>query len=63
MNGLSYRAVLAALPAMRSEMQPTLRPPHGLAHGLREGLKYAFGFSPIRDVLCLLGLVSLTGTS
>jgi MFS family permease len=34
-----------------------------LWQGLREGFRYAFGFAPIRALLMLLGLASLTGMS
>jgi MFS family permease len=60
-NGLSYLAVLAALLAMR--VPPRRRAPHhvGLLRGLHEGARYAFGFAPVRSILILLALVSLTG--
>jgi MFS family permease len=61
-NGLSYLAVLAALLAMRVQPRP-LPARRRLAEGLREGLAYVFRFPPIRDVLLLLALVSLAGTS
>jgi MFS family permease len=63
LNGLSYLAVLASLLAMR--LRPRPQSPHlgRLAHGLREGYAYAFGFAPIRDLLLLLTVVSLAGTS
>jgi MFS family permease len=62
-NGVSYVAVLVALLAMR--LPPRERPhQHApLWQGLREGFHYAFGFAPIRALLLLLGLASLTGMS
>lgn len=59
-NGISYSAVLAALLAMRIPPRP-----HGRAHGavlahMREGFAYAFGFRPIRSILLLVAIVSLT---
>jgi MFS family permease len=62
-NGLSYLAVIAALLAM--SVPPRERPVHHapIVEGLREGFRYAFGFPPIRAILLLLGLVSLTGMS
>ncbi len=62
-NGVSYVAVLVALLAMRL---PKRERPHRhapLLQGLREGFRYAFGFAPIRALLMLLGLASLTGMS
>ena len=61
-NSASYLAVLVALIAMRIEP----RPPHPakrrhVFHELREGFVYAVGFGPIRSILMLVALVSLTG--
>jgi MFS family permease len=62
-NAISYLAVLVALLAMR--IPPRVRRParQPILHGLREGVRYAFGFAPIRAILLLLALVSLTGLS
>jgi MFS family permease len=62
-NGLSYIAVITSLLLMR--LKPIARADHHTAilENLREGLRYAFGFSPIRSLLLLLALVSLTGAS
>ena len=61
LNGLSYLAVIAALIAMKTRPRP-VKPRHTKAlDELRQGFAYAFGFAPIRDILLLLGLVSLTG--
>lgn len=62
-NAVSYVAVIAALLAM--QVKPSGRriaTGHILAN-LREGIHYAFGFAPIRNVLLLLTLVSLSGAS
>jgi MFS family permease len=60
-NGLSYLAVIAALLAMRVEPRPPiLRHPH-FWQGLRDGLVYAGGFVPIRALLLLSALVSVSG--
>ncbi len=62
-NGFSYLAVLAALALMRREARPA-RPPHApLLRGLHEGFRYVWGFPPIRALLMLLALMSMTGTS
>jgi MFS family permease len=62
LNSASYLAVLLALVAMR--LGPS---PHGsgerrnVLHELAEGFRYAFGFAPIRSILLLVALISLTG--
>jgi MFS family permease len=64
LNSVSYLAVLVALAAMR--LVPS---PHRWKHRrrvfyeLREGFIYAFGFGPIRSILLLISLLSLTGMS
>ncbi|RII26690.1 MAG: MFS transporter [Geobacter sp.] len=62
LNSVSYLAVLVALVAMRIEPRPpdpTKR--RHVFHELREGFAYAVGFGPIRSILMLVALVSLTG--
>jgi MFS family permease len=62
LNGLSYGAVLAALLAMRLPPRPPPRGPRAPAwHNLGEGVAYVTRFGPIRSILLLLSLVSLTG--
>jgi MFS family permease len=63
LNGLSYLAVLLALWAMRLDRPPRPRAAEPLWHGLREGFRYVIGFSPVRTLLLLLGLASMTGMS
>jgi MFS family permease len=59
-DAVSYLAVIAALLAM--DVAPRRRETHPpVWRGLREGFACAFGFSPIRALLLLLGLVSLAG--
>jgi MFS family permease len=61
LNGISFLTVIAALLAMRitpRQMQPTTK--HVLQN-LAEGFRYAYTFAPIRSLLLLLTLVSLTG--
>ena len=61
LNGLSYLAVLAALWAMRlpSCLNTALRTPM-LAEAYA-GVRYAWGFTPIRAILILVGAVSFLG--
>lgn len=61
-NSASYLAVLLALAAMR--LPPTHPHPaqrRHIFHELREGFVYVFSFGPIRSILLLVALVSLTG--
>jgi MFS family permease len=61
-NSASYLAVLLALAAMRlapATQHPALR--RHIFQELREGFIYAFSFGPIRSILLLVALVSLTG--
>ncbi len=60
-NGVSYIAVIAALLAMRIVPRQQAKGQAGLVRNLKEGFSYTFGFSPIRDILLLLSLVSLLG--
>jgi MFS family permease len=62
-NGLSYIAVIAGLLMMR--VPPSVRAGQNktVLHHLKEGFVYAFGFRPIRSLLLLVALVSLTGAS
>ncbi|MCX7590438.1 MAG: MFS transporter [Kiritimatiellae bacterium] len=63
LNALSFLAVLIALFALRIK-HPGRREVAGhMLRNLAEGIRYAMGFTPIRDVLVLLALVSLTGAS
>jgi MFS family permease len=59
-NGVSYLAVIAALMAMRVAPRISQARHKHLFDGLREGFAYAFGFAPIRNLLFLVALVSLT---
>jgi len=61
LNAISYIAVIVSLLAMKiSEKKIKSSYPHVL-HGLKEGFVYAFSFAPIKYILILLSLVSLTG--
>jgi MFS family permease len=61
LDGASYIAVIAALLAMRMPAF-TPKPRHtSVLSELREGLSYAWHFKPIRSMLVLMALISLTG--
>jgi MFS family permease len=61
LNALSYIAVIASLLAMRIAPKELRIFSNHVLHDLKEGIVYAFNFSPIRDILLLLALVSLLG--
>ncbi len=63
LNAASFGAVILALVGMALAPRPSRRADGSVLHGLREGFGYAFGSRPIRLVLGLLSLVSLTGMS
>ena len=60
-NAISYIAVIAALILMRISPNPNNQNNEKVLEGLKEGIKYAYNFKPIRVLLLLIGLVSLTG--
>ena len=59
-NGVSYLAVLAGLLLMRLSSRAREAPASGL-ESLREGFRFVARTAPVRALLLLLGLVSLTG--
>uniref|UniRef100_UPI0010A7F95C MFS transporter n=1 Tax=Geomonas edaphica TaxID=2570226 RepID=UPI0010A7F95C len=62
LNSASYLGVLLALFAMRIEpREGDGKPRRHVLHELKEGFLYAFGFAPIRSILLLIALMSLTG--
>jgi len=64
LNSASYLAVLLALVAMKLGPSPHLgRQKRHVLHELKEGVTYVFGFAPIRSILLLVSLISLTGMS
>jgi len=60
-NAISYIAVIAALLLMRISPHINNQRKEKVLEGLKEGIKYAYNFKPIRALLLLIGLVSLTG--
>jgi MFS family permease len=63
LNGLSYLAVIAGLLMMHVRPHARVGRHTAVMENLREGYRYAFGFPPIRSLLLLITLVSLTGAS
>jgi MFS family permease len=61
LNGFSFLAVIVALLAMKIKSKKTEAQRTQVWHSLKEGFTYAFGFTPIRSILFLLGLISLMG--
>jgi MFS family permease len=59
-NALSFLAVIVSLARMTLTRAAPERRPQNAWQGVREGFRYAFGFPPIRSVLLLLMVVSLT---
>ena len=60
-NGLSYVAVIIALLAMVIPAQKREARETRVLAELMEGARYVFGFAPMRSILLLVSLVSLTG--
>ena len=60
-NAVSYVAVLTALLMMKISPQESNSKNEKMLEGLKEGVKYAYKFKPIRVLLLLIALVSLTG--
>ena len=62
-NGVSYIAVIAGLLAMRLVTKPKIRHTESPTRSLLEGIHQARKTAPIRALLLLLGLISLTSMS
>jgi len=60
-NAISYLTVIVALLMMNITTQANNQKKEKVLEGLKEGIKYAYNFKPIRVLLLLIGLVSLTG--
>ena len=61
LNSASYLAVLVALVAMRLDPISHHHKQRHVLHELWEGFTYAYGFGPIRSILLLVALISVTG--
>ena len=59
-DGLSYIAVIIALLAMKLKLRKVTTQTDGTLQRLREGFTYAFSSPPIRAILLLIALFSLT---
>ena len=62
-NAISYIFVIGSLLSMKINLVVVRKKSSEIFNELREGLSYTFGFSPIRHLLILLGIVSLMGMS
>ena len=62
-NGATYVAAVVAFSAMRIASRPASPERKNVLAELKEGVRYAIGFSPIRDILILISLISLVGMS
>lgn len=60
-NGLSYIVVIASLLCMKITPRQKTTKNKNVFKELKEGFNYTFGFIPIRYIILLLALVSLTG--
>jgi MFS family permease len=60
-NGLSYLIVIGTLLKMKVYPRKINNKNKNVLKELKEGFSYTFGFTPIRSVILLLGLVSLMG--
>ena len=63
LDGLSYLTVIAALLAMRLQQDPAPASGATIWNDFRHGLDYTLGFSPIRNLILLVGGMALLGMS
>ncbi|MDD4899178.1 MAG: MFS transporter [Candidatus Omnitrophica bacterium] len=61
LNALSYVAVIVSLSMMRILGKERRKERRHVLHELKEGFAYAYNFIPIKHILILLSVVSLTG--
>ena len=60
-DGISYLAVIASLLMMHVTIAQRARATTSMLQQLSEGWNYVWGFSPIRTILLLFAVISLTG--
>ncbi|HOO77408.1 MAG TPA: MFS transporter [bacterium] len=60
-NAISFLCVIVSLLLMKLPRTRAASRERSLLKGLRGGLAYAFGFPPVRAIILLLGVISLTG--
>ena len=63
LNAVSYLFVIASLLMMKLKIKKFVARRNGTFSELKEGWNYVFGFPPIKHIILLLALVSLTGMS
>jgi MFS family permease len=63
LNAVSYVFVIISLLMMKIKIKKVRKKESEILKELKEGLNYTFGFSPIKHLILLLGLVSLMGMS
>jgi MFS family permease len=63
LNAVSYVFVIISLLMMKIKIREVRKKESEILKELKEGLNYTFGFSPIRHLIILLGIVSLMGMS
>jgi MFS family permease len=62
-NAISYLFVIASLLMMKVDIKRVGSKGHNMLVELKEGMDYVSGFKPIKHLLILLSIVSLTGMS
>jgi MFS family permease len=62
-DGFSYLAVLVALVSMRLANKPRPAVTARARDAFKEGLRYAYGFAPIRTLLVMVAITSMTAVS
>jgi len=60
-HGLSFLMVIASLLSMKINPRKIISRSASFGKDLREGFRYTFGFPPIKFIILLLTLISLTG--
>lgn len=63
LNGLSFLAVIWSLSVMKLNPRPAVKSEKDMIDGLKEGFSYTFGSPPIRNIIMLLSVMSIMGTS